>query len=431
MLRFVVGVMFLALFVMVVEFGHVRGRVDALETGGASALAPATQDPLGSPQSFKVVLKEMEVVPKAVEVPAGTPLTLNVVNQGQTMHNLALDGGPKTPDLKTGQTATLKVGTVTKAMTGACSIPGRKEAGMTFEVRLSGAAYAATAAAAEHANASARRQRQARSQRHPAGRLARLRPRAGARARGPRAHAHAARHREGHGGGAWRHAGDWAFNDKVPGPALRGKVGDMFTVTLVNDGKLGHSIDFHASKVAWNDEMRTIQPGESLVYQFEAKHAGVFMYHCGTAPTLHHIGNGMYGAIIIDPPDLAPVDHEFVLVQSELYLGPEGQPGDLDQDAGRAAATPSCSTATSTSTSTARSGSSPDERVRVWVLDAGPSENSAFHIVGTIFDTVFKEGSYLLQPGRAGGAARRRSTSSRPRAASSSSPSTRPACTRS
>ena len=80
----------------------------------------------------------------------------------------------------------------------------------------------------------------------------------------------------------------------------------MFTVTLVNDGKLGHSIDFHASKVAWNDEMRTIGPGESLVYQFEAKHAGVFMYHCGTAPTLHHIGNGMYGAVVIDPPDLAP-----------------------------------------------------------------------------------------------------------------------------
>ena len=47
------------------------------------------------------------------------------------------------------------------------------------------------------------------------------------------------------------------------------------------------------------------------------------MYHCGTAPALHHIGNGMYGAIIIDPPDLAPVDHEFVFVQSELYLGPD------------------------------------------------------------------------------------------------------------
>ena len=47
----------------------------------------------------------------------------------------------------------------------------------------------------------------------------------------------------------------------------------------------------------------------------------------------------------------------------------------------------------------------PEERVRVWVLDAGPSENSSFHIVGTIFDTVFKEGTKLLEPdGRRGGA---------------------------
>src|SRR5690606_30668510 len=76
----------------------------------------------------------------------------------------------------------------------------------------------------------------------------------------------------------------WLFNGQFPGPVLRGKVGDIFTVTLTNDGKIGHSLDFHASKVAWNDEMRTIAPGESLVYQFEAKHAGMWMYHCGTAP---------------------------------------------------------------------------------------------------------------------------------------------------
>src|SRR3546814_19845518 len=77
--------------------------------------------------------------------------------------------------------------------------------------------------------------------------------------------------------------------------------------------------------------MRTIQPGETLDYPFEAKHAGIFMYHCGTPPVLHHIGNGMYGAIIVDPPTLAPVDHEFLFVQSELYLGEQGQPGDLEQ----------------------------------------------------------------------------------------------------
>ena len=47
-----------------------------------------------------------------------------------------------------------------------------------------------------------------------------------------------------------------------------------------------HSVDFHASMVAWNDEMRTINPGEELVYEFEAKYAGVYMYHCGTSPAL-------------------------------------------------------------------------------------------------------------------------------------------------
>jgi nitrite reductase (NO-forming) len=153
-LRFVVGVLAIALFVMIVEFGRVRGQVGALETAGAPAPAAATQDPLGSPQTFKVVLKEMAVVPDVVEVPAGTPVTLDVVNQGEIPHNLAISGGPKTPDLKTGGTATLDLGTVTRSLTGECSIPGHKEAGMTFEVRVSGSAPAAVAPAAGHADTS-------------------------------------------------------------------------------------------------------------------------------------------------------------------------------------------------------------------------------------------------------------------------------------
>lgn len=189
----------------------------------------------------------------------------------------------------------------------------------------------------------------------------------------------------------------WTFGDQVPGPVLRGKVGDLFTVTLVNDGELGHSIDFHASKVAWNDEMRTIAPGESLVYQFEAEHAGIFMYHCGTAPAIHHIGNGMYGALIVDPPDLAPVDHEFTFVQSELYTGPAGQPGDYDKMAADAWDAVVFNGYVNQYLH-APIRVEPGQRVRAWLLDAGPSENSSFHVVGTIFDTVYKEGAYLLRP---------------------------------
>ena len=105
----------------------------------------------------------------------------------------------------------------------------------------------------------------------------------------------------------------------------------------------------------------------------------------------------MYGAIIIDPPDLAPVDHEFVLVQSEIYTGPPGEPGDLAKmqaDAWDAVVF----NGYVNQYKHAPIRVEPGERVRAWVIDDGPSENSAFHIVGTVFDTVWKEGSYLLRP---------------------------------
>lgn len=195
----------------------------------------------------------------------------------------------------------------------------------------------------------------------------------------------------------------WSFDGQVPGPVYRGRIGDRFAFTLTNEGRVGHSIDFHASKVAWNDKMRTIGPGESLEYPFEAKHAGIFMYHCGTPPVLHHIGNGMYGAIIVDPPGLAPVDHELIFVQSELYLGPEGQPGDLtkmQQEAWDAVVFNGFVNQYLFRPIRVE----PGQRIRAWVLDAGPSENCSFHVIGTIFDTVFKEGAYLLRPddGRGG-----------------------------
>lgn len=188
----------------------------------------------------------------------------------------------------------------------------------------------------------------------------------------------------------------WTFNGTVPAPILRGKVGDLFTVTLVNKGKFGHSIDFHASKVAWNDEMRDLEPGESLVYQFKAEHSGIWMYHCGTSPALHHIGNGMYGAVIIDPPDLAPVDREYAIVQSELYTGPEGKAGDLNKMVANQFDAVVFNGYVN-QYKFAPIKVQPNERIRVWVLDAGPNENSAFHIVGTQFDAVFKEGAYLLR----------------------------------
>jgi nitrite reductase (NO-forming) len=191
----------------------------------------------------------------------------------------------------------------------------------------------------------------------------------------------------------------WTFDGTVPGPVLRGKVGDRFDITLVNKGSMAHSIDFHASKVAPNKTMRMLLPGQSYVYSFTADHAGIFMYHCGTQPVLEHLGMGMYGAVIIDPPNLPPVAHEYVMVQSELYREANpNQPVDytkllneqydgvvfngyLGQYSARPIAVPV------------------NQKIRVWVIDDGPSDISSFHVIGTIFDTVYKEGAYLLQPG--------------------------------
>ncbi|GMU78982.1 MAG: hypothetical protein AMXMBFR46_17750 [Acidimicrobiia bacterium] len=196
----------------------------------------------------------------------------------------------------------------------------------------------------------------------------------------------------------------WTFGDQVPGPTLRGKLGDVFEVTIVNKGTIQHSIDFHASKVAPNVEMRSIDPGQSLVYRFEAKQAGIFMYHCGTPPVLHHVGNGMYGAVIIEPPNLPPVDREFVIVQSELYTAPLGEVASMEKmlaeqwDAIVFNGYPNQYQHEPIRVE-------PNQRIRVWVSDVGPSENSSFHVIGTIFDTVFKEGAYRLRPDESRGGA--------------------------
>ena len=197
----------------------------------------------------------------------------------------------------------------------------------------------------------------------------------------------------------------WTFNGTVPGPVIRVKVGDTIRIRLVNPAtnQLPHSIDFHASQVAWNDEMTSINPGEDKLYEWTADYAGVWMYHCGTSPALHHIANGMYGMVIVEPAEgLPPVDNEFALVQSEWYLGPQGDITSLDKAAvGAPAPDFVVFNGVANQYLDAPLTVGTGESVRIFVLDAGPNIDSSFHIVGTIFDTVIKEGVALLK-GNAG-----------------------------
>lgn len=115
-----------------------------------------------------------------------------------------------------------------------------------------------------------------------------------------------------------------------------------------------------------------------------------------------HIANGMFGAVIIDPTDLDKVDREYVMVASELYLGADGQPADasllsaLQPNAMAFNGVPFQYKAHPIQIKT-------NERVRVWVMDAGPNLATTFHVVGTQFDTVWREGAYVIRGGGSGG----------------------------
>src|SRR5215211_3005761 len=112
----------------------------------------------------------------------------------------------------------------------------------------------------------------------------------------------------------------WTFEGDIPGPVVHCRVGDTVEFTLTNDVDVPHSMDFHAAQIDPKTAFRSAARGQSVTFTFKPKWAGAFMYHCGTAPVLMHIGSGMYGAIIVSPRERMAAAKEFVLVQSEFYL---------------------------------------------------------------------------------------------------------------
>ena len=394
-------ILFFALMTgMLLLISHNGGGAKA---AGTAANPAATTSKAAGPTSVTVHLSEFSVEPADVTVASGG--TLEVMNMGTMTHNLAVKDTPlATPMISAGGAAELKLGNLAAGTyTIYCQVPGHDAAGMHATLHVSGGTSSAAGGAGNGPGAA--------SAPSPASTDAKINF---SSTPAPTWHAFDPTLAPAPGGavhdltfhirevsrevapGVTQQA--WTFNGQVPGPILRGHIGDVFNVTVVNDGTMTHSIDFHASQVAPNVAMASIAPGKSLLYQFKADYSGIWMYHCGTAPAIEHIANGMFGAVIIDPPNLPPVAHEYVMIQSELYLGPQGQPGDV---AKMLADTPDAVVFNGyvNQYKYAPIKVDPGQRIRIWVLDTGPSDISSFHIVGTIFDTVFKEGHYQLQPG--------------------------------
>ena len=208
----------------------------------------------------------------------------------------------------------------------------------------------------------------------------------------------------------------WTFGDHVPGPVVRARVGDRIKFSMTNRSDetlpgmsvtaapMMHSMDFHSAMVSPGDKYRSIAPGQTITFEFTVNYPGVFMYHCGTPMVLEHIASGMYGMMIVEPREGYPTraSREYAVIQSEFYTKPDPQGRKVDGaplyvlDAERVRA--------KAPTYTVFNGryngfvekplpAAAGERVRLFVLNVGPSNTSSFHVVGAIFDRVWLDGN--------------------------------------
>jgi nitrite reductase (NO-forming) len=205
----------------------------------------------------------------------------------------------------------------------------------------------------------------------------------------------------------------WTFGNQVPGPTIRARVGDKIRFSMTNRSDevapgiqfvaapMMHSMDFHAAMVSPQDKYRSIAPGQTIEFEFTVNYPGIFMYHCGTPMILEHIASGMYGAVVVEPREGFPTkaDREYVVVQSEFYAkapakGVKDGVYTLDSERLRASQ-PTHTVFNGVHNGMVRTplAAKPGERVRLFVLNVGPSRTSSFHVVGTIFDRVWMEGN--------------------------------------
>ncbi|GAA2145379.1 hypothetical protein GCM10009844_20000 [Nocardioides koreensis] len=361
-------------------------------------------EPTGRTTYVTVSMTHMRYSQPTIEVPAGNRLVISLRNDDEDMvHDLVLETGEKSGRLGPGESTRMDVGVVEHDVAGWCSISGHRQMGMTLDI-------VATGSDAEPASGDSTTT----SEGDAADDLDLLGdpgsdvtpydaalPRLHQLDKGEVHRMDLTISEEEKEVAPGVRQKVWTFGGSAPGPVLHGEVGDTFVVTVTNKGSEAHGIDFHAGSLAPDEVMRPIPPGESLVYRFTATRAGIWMYHCSSMPMSVHIANGMFGAVVIEPPDLPEVDRSYVLVQSEQYFGPQDGSADPEKVAGEQPDTVVFNGYPNQydhSPLRARVG----ERVRMWVLDAGPSRGTAFHVVGTQFDTVYSEGSYLLDHGDGG-----------------------------
>jgi len=118
----------------------------------------------------------------------------------------------------------------------------------------------------------------------------------------------------------------WTYNGTVPGPIVRATEGDLLRVHFTNGSAHPHTIHFHGTHPARMDGVfEVVEPGATFTYEFEARPAGMHLYHCHTAPLKKHIHKGLYGAFIIDPAVPRAPAQELVMVMNGFDTDADGE----------------------------------------------------------------------------------------------------------
>lgn len=240
----------------------------------------------------------------------------------------------------------------------------------------------------------------------------------------------------------------WTFGGTVPGPVLHVREGDKVVFTMKNrsteavdiskpmngnapfleqlqssgsiqkptgvEVPMLHSMDFHSGTVAADDKWRNVPPGMTLKFEWIANYPGVYLYHCGTPPVLQHMSMGQYGMVVVSPKEGYPtddeVDKEFTVVQSEFYL--QEDPNEVDretiyeigEDTTNMYRMDYDAAMNKQPNIVAFNGHQYEmmenplevevgDRVRMYLLNAGPNDVSSMHVIGAIFDRVWYEGN--------------------------------------
>jgi nitrite reductase (NO-forming) len=192
----------------------------------------------------------------------------------------------------------------------------------------------------------------------------------------------------------------WTFGGTVPGPMLRVREGDTVELHLANapGNRMPHNIDLHAVTGPGGGAPRTfVAPGHQTEFSFEAMKAGLYVYHCAEAPVGMHIANGMYGLILVEPPEGLPPAREYYVMQGDFYTAGEYhatglQTFDMQKAIDERPTYVLFNGAEGALTGDHALRANAGERVRLFVGNGGPNLVSSFHVIGAIFDRVWREG---------------------------------------